>query len=83
MILNVRFLSKQNTLAEVLKILHLEKNLMSFKTNFIISIFLSRVLIAVSCPRKCHCEGTLVDCSGVGLSEVPKFIPLNTQSLLV
>ena len=41
------------------------------------------MLIAASCPRECRCEGTLVDCSGAGLSEVPKFIPLSTQSLLV
>ena len=36
-----------------------------------------------SCPTKCSCLGTLVDCSKQGLTKVPKDLPLWTEVLWV
>jgi len=33
------------------------------------------------CPAMCHCEGTTVDCTGRGLKEIPRDIPLHTTEL--
>lgn len=33
------------------------------------------------CPRGCACIGTTVDCSHRGLTQVPKYIPLDTERL--
>ncbi|ALC41858.1 sli [Drosophila busckii] len=35
------------------------------------------------CPSMCQCEGTSVDCSGRGLKEIPRDIPLHTTELLL
>ncbi|XP_039229234.1 protein slit isoform X3 [Drosophila yakuba] len=35
------------------------------------------------CPAMCHCEGTTVDCTGRGLKEIPRDIPLHTTELLL
>jgi slit 2 len=35
----------------------------------------------LECPAVCHCERTTVDCSGRGLKEIPRDIPLYTTEL--
>lgn len=35
------------------------------------------------CPSMCQCDGTVVDCSGRGLKEIPRDIPLHTTELYV
>ncbi|XP_025828902.1 protein slit isoform X2 [Agrilus planipennis] len=40
-------------------------------------------LIDNACPNGCSCDGTIVDCSGRGLKEIPKDIPLYTTELLL
>ncbi|XP_014246205.1 protein slit isoform X2 [Cimex lectularius] len=40
-------------------------------------------LIDTDCPSGCTCDGTLVDCSGRGLKEVPKDIPMYTTELIL
>lgn len=35
----------------------------------------------VECPSVCHCERATVDCSGRGLKEIPRDIPLYTKEL--
>ncbi|VDD79123.1 unnamed protein product [Mesocestoides corti] len=35
------------------------------------------------CPDACTCKGQRVDCSGKGLSEVPKDLPVNTKDLFL
>uniref|UniRef100_A0A182MDH5 Protein slit n=1 Tax=Anopheles culicifacies TaxID=139723 RepID=A0A182MDH5_9DIPT len=35
------------------------------------------------CPAACHCDRTTVDCSGRGLKEIPRDIPLYTTELLL
>lgn len=35
----------------------------------------------VPCPSNCSCEGTIVDCSGRLLTEIPKDIPIYTTEL--
>ncbi|BES89823.1 Slit protein [Nesidiocoris tenuis] len=40
-------------------------------------------LIDSGCPSGCSCDGTLVDCSGRSLTEVPKDIPMFTTDLLL
>ncbi|CAO1438147.1 unnamed protein product, partial [Diamesa tonsa] len=37
----------------------------------------------VECPSVCHCERATVDCSGRGLKEIPRDIPLYTKELLL
>ncbi|XP_070490339.1 protein slit isoform X1 [Chironomus tepperi] len=37
----------------------------------------------LECPAVCHCERTTVDCSGRGLKEIPRDIPLYTTELLL
>ena len=37
----------------------------------------------LECPAVCHCERTTVDCSGRGLKEIPRDIPLYTTELWV
>ncbi|XP_077992142.1 slit homolog 2 protein-like [Glandiceps talaboti] len=32
-------------------------------------------IISTDCPDKCICEGSVVDCSGVGIKEIPENIP--------
>lgn len=38
-------------------------------------------LIDNACPSGCSCDGTIVDCSGRGLKEVPRDVPLYTTEL--
>lgn len=33
------------------------------------------------CPAQCQCDGTVVDCSGRSLKEIPRDIPLHTTEL--
>lgn len=33
------------------------------------------------CPAQCQCDGSIVDCSGRGLKEIPRDIPLHTTEL--
>ncbi|KAK7794523.1 hypothetical protein R5R35_011285 [Gryllus longicercus] len=40
-------------------------------------------LIDNACPNGCSCEGTIVDCSGRSLKEIPKDIPMYTTELLL
>lgn len=40
-------------------------------------------LIDNACPNGCTCDGTTVDCSGKGLKEIPRDIPLYTTELYV
>ncbi|KAK5650601.1 hypothetical protein RI129_001630 [Pyrocoelia pectoralis] len=40
-------------------------------------------LIDNACPSGCTCDGTNVDCSGRGLKEIPRDIPLYTTELLL
>ncbi|XP_049820372.1 protein slit isoform X3 [Aethina tumida] len=40
-------------------------------------------LIDNACPSGCSCDGTIVDCSGRGLKEIPRDIPLYTTELLL
>lgn len=35
----------------------------------------------VPCPSNCSCDGTVVDCSGRLLNEIPKDIPIYTTEL--
>lgn len=35
----------------------------------------------VVCPTGCTCDGTVVDCSGLRLTEIPKDIPIQTTEL--
>lgn len=35
----------------------------------------------IPCPLNCSCEGTIVDCSGRSLTEIPKDIPIYTTEL--
>ncbi|CAH1374282.1 unnamed protein product [Tenebrio molitor] len=35
-----------------------------------------------ACPSGCTCDGTIVDCSGKGLKEIPRDVPLYTTELL-
>ncbi|XP_025196872.1 protein slit [Melanaphis sacchari] len=37
----------------------------------------------VPCPSNCSCDGTIVDCSGRSLTEIPKDIPIYTTELLM
>ncbi|XP_017468504.1 PREDICTED: protein slit isoform X2 [Rhagoletis zephyria] len=37
----------------------------------------------VDCPAMCQCDGTSIDCSGRGLKEIPRDIPLHTTELLL
>ncbi|XP_050293925.1 protein slit isoform X3 [Anthonomus grandis grandis] len=39
--------------------------------------------VDTECPEGCSCDGTIVDCSGRGLKEIPKDIPLQTTELLL
>uniref|UniRef100_A0A1A9ZRB4 Protein slit n=1 Tax=Glossina pallidipes TaxID=7398 RepID=A0A1A9ZRB4_GLOPL len=39
--------------------------------------------IDTECPTLCQCDGTIVDCSGRGLKEIPRDIPLRTTELLL
>ncbi|KAL9920165.1 slit guidance ligand isoform 1-T1 [Glossina fuscipes fuscipes] len=39
--------------------------------------------IDTECPALCQCDGTIVDCSGRGLKEIPRDIPLRTTELLL
>ena len=34
-----------------------------------------------SCPAQCTCKGTVIDCSGKGLTEIPQELPLYTTEL--
>lgn len=36
-----------------------------------------------SCPDECICEGSVVDCSGKGLLEIPSELPRTTKKLLL
>jgi len=38
---------------------------------------------APPCPRLCSCNGSVVDCSGVGLTEMPRDVPPRTAQLLL
>lgn len=38
-------------------------------------------LIDNACPSGCTCDGTVVDCSGKSLKEIPRDIPLYTTEL--
>lgn len=37
--------------------------------------------IDVDCPSMCQCDGTIVNCSGRSLKEIPRDIPLHTTEL--
>lgn len=37
--------------------------------------------IDTECPAACHCDRTTVDCSGRGLKEIPRDVPLYTTEL--
>lgn len=37
----------------------------------------------LECPAVCQCDRTTVDCSGRGLKEIPRDIPLYTTELWV
>lgn len=39
--------------------------------------------VDLECPAQCHCDRTTVDCSGRGLKEIPRDIPLYTTELLL
>lgn len=39
--------------------------------------------VELECPAQCHCDRTTVDCSGRGLKEIPRDIPLYTTELLL
>lgn len=45
--------------------------------------FAGECRIDTECPAACHCEGTTVDCSGRGLVEIPRDVPLYTTELLL
>ncbi|KAL1130294.1 hypothetical protein AAG570_013232, partial [Ranatra chinensis] len=45
--------------------------------------FAGDCLIDSGCPSGCTCDGTLVDCSGRSLTEIPKDIPMYTSELLL
>ncbi|KAJ8984694.1 hypothetical protein NQ317_004953, partial [Molorchus minor] len=45
--------------------------------------FAGECLIDNACPSGCSCDGTNVDCSGRGLKEIPRDIPLYTTELLL
>lgn len=45
--------------------------------------FAGDCVIDSACPVGCSCDGTIVDCSGRGLTEVPKDIPMYTTDLLL
>lgn len=38
-------------------------------------------MVDMACPDSCVCLGTVVDCSGRGLTAIPKGIPTYTTSL--
>lgn len=38
-------------------------------------------VIDSACPAGCNCEGTIVDCSGRALTEIPKDVPQYTTEL--
>lgn len=38
-------------------------------------------MVDMACPDSCVCLGTVVDCSGRGLTAIPKDIPTYTTSL--
>ncbi|XP_073994613.1 slit guidance ligand isoform X3 [Rhodnius prolixus] len=40
-------------------------------------------LIDRGCPNGCTCDGTLIDCSARGLTDIPKDIPMYTTELLL
>ncbi|KAK9745235.1 Leucine rich repeat [Popillia japonica] len=40
-------------------------------------------LIDNACPAACSCDGTIVNCSGRNLKEIPRDIPLYTRELLL
>lgn len=40
-------------------------------------------VIDSACPAGCSCDGTIVDCGGRGLTEVPKDVPMYTTDLLL
>ena len=56
---------------------------MSWFFCFLIFGILGRGLGIKPCPSKCICEKGTVDCSGLGLTEVPRHIPKTAQSLWV
>lgn len=35
----------------------------------------------IACPAGCTCDGSVVDCSGLHLTEIPKDIPIQTTEL--
>ncbi len=37
--------------------------------------------VEMTCPAGCVCEGTVVDCSGLHLTEMPKDVPIQTTEL--
>lgn len=37
----------------------------------------------VACPTGCTCDGTIIDCSGLRLTEFPKDLPIQTTELYV
>ncbi|XP_044259557.1 protein slit isoform X2 [Tribolium madens] len=45
--------------------------------------FAGECLIDNACPSGCTCDGTVVDCSGKGLKEIPRDIPVYTTELLL
>ncbi|XP_057665442.1 protein slit isoform X5 [Diorhabda carinulata] len=45
--------------------------------------FAGECLIDNACPSGCSCDGTVVDCSGRELKEIPRDIPLYTTELLL
>ncbi|XP_017781049.1 PREDICTED: protein slit [Nicrophorus vespilloides] len=45
--------------------------------------FAGECLIDNACPAGCACDGTIVDCSGRNLKEIPRDIPLYTTELLL
>ena len=60
------------------------KSLMSWFFCFLIFGILGRGVWSIKpCPSRCICERGTVDCSGLGLTEVPPNIPRTTQSLWV
>ncbi|XP_046386290.1 protein slit isoform X2 [Ischnura elegans] len=40
-------------------------------------------MVDVPCPNGCSCDGTTIDCSNRGLTEIPKDLPMYTTELLL
>lgn len=61
--------------------INLQKNLHSGTDDFKSKYAADCRAEPLECPAVCHCERTTVDCSGRGLKEIPRDIPLYTTEL--